>query len=100
MYVHTHPVHVLGASIGGEHGQDARAAAHVQDHLVFEGVLVVVHGVAVGQGPHLVLQHLLTGDTQTPTAERRQQNDHQQRTKQKGLPSGNKGCPKGGPRAK
>ena len=55
----SHPVHVLGAGIGGKHTEDPRAAADVQDDFVFEHVLVVVHGVPVGQRAHLVFQHLL-----------------------------------------
>ena len=57
----THPVHVLGSGLGREHGEDPRPAAHIQHHLVLEGMLVVVHGVPVGQGPDLVLQHFLIG---------------------------------------
>lgn len=55
----SHPVHMLGAGVGGEHGEDPCAAADVQDDFVFERVLIMVHGVPVGQRPHLVLQHLL-----------------------------------------
>lgn len=55
----THPIHVFGASIGGKHREDPRAAPDVQDDFIFEHVLVVVHGVPVGQRPHLVFQHLL-----------------------------------------
>lgn len=54
-----HPVHMLGAGIGSKHGEDPRPAADVQDDFIFEHVLVVVHGIPVGQRPHLVLQHLL-----------------------------------------
>lgn len=54
-----HPVHVLGAGVGGKHRQDARSAADVQDDLILEHVLVVVHGVPIGESPHLVFQHLL-----------------------------------------
>lgn len=55
----SHPVDMLGAGIGSKHGEDPRPAADVQDDFIFEHVLVVVHGVPVGQRPHLVLQHLL-----------------------------------------
>lgn len=55
----SYPVHVFGAGIGGKHTEDPCAAANIQDNFVFEHVLVVVHGVPVGQRPHLVLQHLL-----------------------------------------
>lgn len=55
----THPVHVFGAGVGGKHREDPRAAPDVQDDFIFEHVLVVVHGVPVGQRSHLVFQHLL-----------------------------------------
>lgn len=55
----SHPIHVFGAGVGSEHREDPRAAADIQDDFIFEHVLVVVHGVPVGQCPHLVLQHLL-----------------------------------------
>lgn len=58
---HTHPVHMLGSSFGCKHGQDAGPAADVQHYFVLEDVLVVVHGVPVGERPHFVLQHLLVG---------------------------------------
>lgn len=62
----SHPVHMLGAGIGGKHGEDPRPAANVQDDFIFEHVLVVVHGVPVGQRPHLVLQHLLWKNGENP----------------------------------
>ena len=52
---HVDAVHVLGACLGGEHGEDAGAAAHVEHDLALEEVLVVPHRVAVGQGPHLLV---------------------------------------------
>ncbi|KAJ8527501.1 hypothetical protein ON010_g14762 [Phytophthora cinnamomi] len=52
-------VHMLGASLGGEHGQDAGAAAHVQHNLVLEQVLALQDGVHVRLGAHRVLEHLL-----------------------------------------
>lgn len=55
----SHPVHVFGAGIGSKHREDPRAATNIQDNFIFEHVLVVVHGVPVGQRPHLVFQHLL-----------------------------------------
>lgn len=55
----TYPVHVLGPGFGCKHGQDPSAAPYVQHNFVLEDVLVVVHGVPVGERPHLVLQHLL-----------------------------------------
>ena len=51
--------YLFGAGLCCEHGEDSCAASDVEDDLVLEKVLVVVHGVAVGQSPHLVLQHLL-----------------------------------------
>lgn len=50
---------MLCSCFGSKHGQDPRPAPHVQHDLVFEDVLVVVHGVPVGERPHFVLQHLL-----------------------------------------
>lgn len=58
----SYPIHVLGSRLGCKHGQDAGPAADVKDDLVLEGVLVVVHGVPVGERPHFVLQHLLFSD--------------------------------------
>jgi len=55
----SYPVHVLGSRVGREHGQDARPAAHIQHHFVLEDVLVVVHGIPVGERPHFIFQHLL-----------------------------------------
>lgn len=55
----SYPVDVLGPGFGCKHGQDPRPASHVQHDFVLEDVLVVVHGVPVGQRPHLILQHLL-----------------------------------------
>ena len=57
--LHSMPHHVLGASLGGKHGQDARAAAHVQDDFVLEQVGVLHDGVAVGEGADFVLEHFL-----------------------------------------
>ena len=48
-----------GSGLGSEHGEDAGAAANIEHDLVLEQVLVVPHRVAVGQGAHLVLEHLL-----------------------------------------
>lgn len=56
----SHPIHVFGSGIGREHGEDPGAAADVQDDFTLEHVLVVVHGVPVGERPDLVLQHLLS----------------------------------------
>lgn len=55
----SHPVYVFGAGIGGKHGEDPCAATDIQDDFILEHMLVVVHGVPVGERPHLVLQHLL-----------------------------------------
>lgn len=55
----SHPIHVFGTGVGSKHREDPRAATDIQDDFIFEDVLVVVHGVAVGQRPHLVFQHLL-----------------------------------------
>lgn len=50
---------MLRSCFGRKHGQDPSAAADVQHYFVLEDVLVVVHGVPVGECPHFVLQHLL-----------------------------------------
>lgn len=55
----SYPIHVFGAGIGRKHGEDPSAATHIQNDFILEHVLVVVHGVPVGERPHLVLQHLL-----------------------------------------
>ena len=52
-------VDVLGPGLGREDAQHARAGAHVQDDFVLEKVSVLHYGVLVGQGAHLVLEHLL-----------------------------------------
>lgn len=57
----SYPIHVFGAGVGRKHREDPSAATHVQNDFVLEHVLVVVHGIPVGQRPHLVLQHLLFG---------------------------------------
>lgn len=49
--------YVLSSGFGGEHGEDSGAAADVEHNLALEEVLVVPHGVAVGESPHFVLQH-------------------------------------------
>lgn len=55
----TYPIHVLCSCFGCKHGQDPSPAPDVQHYFVLEDVLVVVHGVPVGECPHFVLQHLL-----------------------------------------
>lgn len=55
----SHPNDFLGPRLGCEHGQDACATAHIQHNLVLEQVLVVEHGVSVGEGADFILQHLL-----------------------------------------
>ena len=50
---------LLGVRPSGEHGEDAGARADVHHHLALEEVRVVVDGIAVGERPHLVLEHLL-----------------------------------------
>ena len=55
----THPINMFGTCSGCKHTEYARPTAHVQDDLPPEQVLVVVDGVTIGQGAHLVLQHLL-----------------------------------------
>lgn len=50
---------MFGTSVGGEHGEDPRAATNIQDDFILEYMLVVVHGVPVRQCPHLIFQHLL-----------------------------------------
>lgn len=47
------------SGLGCEHTENAGAASDVHDNLVLEQMRVVVHGVAVGHGAHLVLEHLL-----------------------------------------
>ena len=51
---------MCGARLGGEHGEDAGAAADVEDDLVLEEVLVVPHRVPVGQGSHLKMMMMDT----------------------------------------
>lgn len=55
----THPNHHLGPGLGSEHAEDAGSTSHVQHHFVLEQVLVVEHRIAIGEGAHLVFQHLL-----------------------------------------
>lgn len=55
----SYPIHVLRSCLGGEHGQDPSPTPDIQHYFVLEDVLVVVHGVPVGERPHFVLQHLL-----------------------------------------
>ena len=55
----THADDVLRARLGGEHAEDARAAADVEHELVLEQVRVVDDRVAVRARAHGVLQHLL-----------------------------------------
>jgi len=52
-------VYVLGPCLGAEHGQDARAASHVHDHLVLEQVRVFQNRVPVRVRAHPVLDHVL-----------------------------------------
>ena len=54
----THPINMLGSSPSGKHAENSRPAAHVEDDLATEEVLVVVDGVAVGERTDLILQHL------------------------------------------
>lgn len=55
----SYPVHVLCPCLGCEHREDAGPTPDVQYYLVLEDVLVVIHGVPVGQRPDFVLQHFL-----------------------------------------
>ena len=55
----THCVDMLCTGTSGEHAQDASSAADIQDDFPPKEVLVVVHCIAIGERPHLVLQHLL-----------------------------------------
>lgn len=50
---------MFGTCPGSKHGEYPCATSHVKDNLPFEQVLVVVHGIPIGQSSHLVLQHLL-----------------------------------------
>ena len=54
-----HRVHVRGARLGREEGEDARASAHVEHALALEVLLVLVDGELVDRGAHVVLQHAL-----------------------------------------
>lgn len=55
----SYPIHVLCPCLSREHGEDASPTPNIQHYFVLEDVLVVVHGVPVGECPHFVLQHLL-----------------------------------------
>ena len=55
----TYSVHVFRSSFHRKHAQNPGATAHVQHDPPPEEVLVVVHGVPVGERSHLILQHLL-----------------------------------------
>ena len=55
----THADDVFRARLGGEHAEDACAAADVEHELVLEQVRVVDDRVAVRARAHCVLQHLL-----------------------------------------
>lgn len=44
---------------GCAHGQNAGSATNIEDDLVLEQVTVLVDGVAVATGAHVVLEHLL-----------------------------------------
>lgn len=50
---------MLRPCFGCKHGQDPSPASNIQHYFVLEDVLVVVHGVPVGERPYFVLQHLL-----------------------------------------
>ena len=54
-----HRVHVRGARLGREEGEDACAGAHVEHALALEVLLVLVDGELVDRGAHVVLQHAL-----------------------------------------
>lgn len=50
---------MLCPCFGCKHGQDPSPTSDIQHYFVLEEVLVVVHGVPVGERPHFILQHLL-----------------------------------------
>lgn len=50
---------MLRPSFGCKHGKDPSPASNIQHDFVLEDVLVVIHGVPVGERPHFVLQHFL-----------------------------------------
>lgn len=81
----SYPVHVLRPRLGREHGQNPRPAADVQHDFVLEGVLVVIHGVPVGERPHFVLQHFLVNHTTDRLRRRLTQISHAQVRKCDGL---------------
>ena len=54
-----HRVHLLGAALRGPDGEDARASAHVEHHLVLELARVEANGVVVGGHARLILEHVL-----------------------------------------
>lgn len=56
---HAYPEHLLGPCFGSKHGEDPCATPDIQHHFVLEHVLIMVHGVPVREGPHLILQHFL-----------------------------------------
>lgn len=55
----TYPYNLLGSSFGSKHAEDACPAAHVQHYFVLKQMLVVEHGIAVGQSANLIFQHFL-----------------------------------------
>tara|TARA_B100000795_G_scaffold267277_1_gene251810 strand:- start:916 stop:1416 length:501 start_codon:yes stop_codon:yes gene_type:complete len=54
-----HRVHVRGARLRREEGEDARACADVEHPLPLEVLLVLVDGELVDRGAYVVLQHAL-----------------------------------------
>jgi len=56
---HIHSNNLGSSSFSSEHGEDASPTTHIKHHLPFEQVLVVPHGVSVGQSANFIFQHLL-----------------------------------------
>lgn len=62
----TYPYNFLGSSFGSKHAEDSCSAANVQHHFILKEMLVVEHGIAVGQGANLIFQHLLQWQKKGP----------------------------------
>lgn len=55
---HFNAIHMLGASPGRKHAQNARAAPYILHNLIFEQSWVLRYRIFIGFGPNLVLQHV------------------------------------------
>lgn len=54
-----YPKHFLGSCFSSKHGKDPGTTPNIQHYFVLEHMLIVIHGVPVGECPHLIFQHFL-----------------------------------------